>query len=331
MVTAKLRRTAGTCRGFSLVELMVAMVLGLMLIGGVIQVFVGNKLMFDTNIGVARMQENARFALAEIARDLRMAGYRGCNSDAVQLANLVKIGNVANDFFGFDATLLGFDAEANQWSDVIAATYATANDLSGAADRVVIKSLDRDLLRLAAPLESTATSLTLQAVKNVSADDLLFVGDCEKGATVAVTGVSGSTVEFGGAENLSLPLTADQSRFVTADTLVHQFQVKSYFIARSQAYTNNRGERPWSLWRRVNNRAAEELAVGVQDLQLLYGVDNNTDGIPDTFVRASTGLDMENVVVVRVQVTTNGIDENAEGLVSRDFTLTVQLRNRLAG
>ena len=321
--------------GFSLVELMVAMALGLVLISGVIQVFLSNKQMFDTNVGVARMQENARFVLAEVAKDLRMAGYRGCNSEDIALTNLVKDGSVEQPFLGFERSLAGYDAETDKWSWASASTFAHGSvvaDMSPTADRIIIKNLGSELLRLATPLEATQTSILVENKKSVTANDILFIGDCKKGATVAVTGISGATISFGSAENLTKNLSADKSRFLTADTLVHKLETKSYFIARSQAYTNNRGERPWSLWRKVNDQTAYELAVGVENIQVLYGIDSvGNDGVPDSYTKAVANLDMNNVVVARIQVVTNSIDSVSQGNLSRAFSLTVRLRNRIAG
>ena len=62
-------------RGLSLVELMVALVLGLVLMTGVIQVFLASRQTYATNEAMARMQENGRFALEFISRSARLAGY----------------------------------------------------------------------------------------------------------------------------------------------------------------------------------------------------------------------------------------------------------------
>ena len=64
--------------GFSLVELLIAMALGLIVMAGMIAVFSGNKRSAELNTAMANIQENARFALDNIARDIRMSGYQGC-------------------------------------------------------------------------------------------------------------------------------------------------------------------------------------------------------------------------------------------------------------
>lgn len=64
--------------GFSLIELMVAMTLGLILVLGVSHLFLGSKRSFVLQQQLAVAQENARFVLTRISRDLRQAGLFGC-------------------------------------------------------------------------------------------------------------------------------------------------------------------------------------------------------------------------------------------------------------
>lgn len=67
-----LRRTQ---LGLSVVELMVAMALGLLLMTGVIQVFLSSRQTYAANEAMGRLQENGRFALEFIARSARLSGY----------------------------------------------------------------------------------------------------------------------------------------------------------------------------------------------------------------------------------------------------------------
>jgi type IV pilus assembly protein PilW len=63
-------------RGLSLIELMVAMVIGLFLILGVTQIFINNQKSYLFQQGQAGNQENGRFALAILGQELAKAGYR---------------------------------------------------------------------------------------------------------------------------------------------------------------------------------------------------------------------------------------------------------------
>jgi len=64
-------------RGFTLLELMISMVLGLIILGGVGAVMDNSKKNYEIQDYRSRMQENARFALQFLTYDIRMAGYTG--------------------------------------------------------------------------------------------------------------------------------------------------------------------------------------------------------------------------------------------------------------
>ena len=65
--------------GIGLIELMIAMTLSLIIGIAVIQAFFAQRQTFRTQDDMARIQENARFALEQIARDVRLVGYWGCS------------------------------------------------------------------------------------------------------------------------------------------------------------------------------------------------------------------------------------------------------------
>lgn len=69
--------------GFGLIELMIAMVLGLLVLGAAIAIFQSNQRSFQTNEGVNRIQESARVAFELMARDIRAAGGSACSNGSV--------------------------------------------------------------------------------------------------------------------------------------------------------------------------------------------------------------------------------------------------------
>lgn len=62
-------------RGYTLIELMISVTMGIIMIAVAIQYLVGASGSFNSTETLGRTQENARFALSIISRDLRMAGY----------------------------------------------------------------------------------------------------------------------------------------------------------------------------------------------------------------------------------------------------------------
>ena len=86
-----MRRSLGCPRpqagaGLAMVELLVAMALGLFLTAGILQVFVSNKAVYRLGEAKARVQENGRFAAQMLASDLRGARSTGCRSVALDEA-----------------------------------------------------------------------------------------------------------------------------------------------------------------------------------------------------------------------------------------------------
>lgn len=65
-------------RGFGLVEIMVALVLGLVVSLGIIQIFTAARGTYVSQNASARMQEDARFVLSKLLQELRLAGMYGC-------------------------------------------------------------------------------------------------------------------------------------------------------------------------------------------------------------------------------------------------------------
>lgn len=68
----------GLSRGFSLIELMLALTISLMLVLGVAQVFIAANSTHLSQRAAASMQEDARYVLSKMIQEIRMAGMFGC-------------------------------------------------------------------------------------------------------------------------------------------------------------------------------------------------------------------------------------------------------------
>ena len=99
--------------GMTLIEIMIALLIGAFFLGGVIQIFIGSKQTYRMQEGLSRLQENGRFALDFLSKDIRMAGFMGspCNNGATLTNNL----NSPTDFFNdFGTAIQGFDQPRQQ-------------------------------------------------------------------------------------------------------------------------------------------------------------------------------------------------------------------------
>jgi type IV pilus assembly protein PilW len=107
-------------RGLSLLEILVALVISLFLLAGVIQLFIGSKQTYRFHDALSRVQENGRFAVEAMARDIRMAGYQPVGGTATITAAVNGTGN---------------DQIAVAWSDdginTLSRTYSLATGVGG--------------------------------------------------------------------------------------------------------------------------------------------------------------------------------------------------------
>lgn len=141
-------------RGFTLVELMVALLIGLLLVFGLVEVFSASRAAYQLSTGLARTQENGRFALDMLQRDLRAGGHFGCVNDQArflpgnvtpsrpalvstfltaehQFAGLYH--QVADEALRFDIPVQGYDANGTGPGGSIQVGGAPAKATSGAA------------------------------------------------------------------------------------------------------------------------------------------------------------------------------------------------------
>ena len=68
-------------RGIGLIELMVAMTLGLVIVLGVTQIFLTAKNTYQSQNAAAGIQEDGRFLMSKMAQEIRMTGFFGCQAN----------------------------------------------------------------------------------------------------------------------------------------------------------------------------------------------------------------------------------------------------------
>ena len=129
----------GSQRGFTMVELMVALLLGLVLIGSVINVFLTSGQTLRLNQNLSRVHENARFGVEMFVREIREAGMVPCGSTLS--ANVLRTGSsgawtVPWWASTFDGLIRGFDD--GQDSTAIKGFGASTADRVGGTDALLI-------------------------------------------------------------------------------------------------------------------------------------------------------------------------------------------------
>jgi len=101
-----------TSRGLTLIELLIAMVLGIIVIGTVITVFATTVRYNSDNLQMIRLNQELRGAMSLITRDLRRAGY--FNSATVNTAYLDIFGGVDVDSNNiYECIYFAYDIDAD--------------------------------------------------------------------------------------------------------------------------------------------------------------------------------------------------------------------------
>ena len=160
-----------------------------------------------------------------------------------------------------------------------------------------------------------------------------MVTNCESADIFGVTndtstGPSGTVTH---AANLNL--TPQLAGSYGADSLVLNMKSEIYYIGVGAS-----GEP--ALFKRdldIGVLTSNELVEGIEDMTLLYGEDRNGTGTADIYVAAASVIDMENVVSIRVTMTSRTLEDNiatttnnGDKRIRRSFTTTVGIRNRIS-
>lgn len=279
--------------GFTIVEIMVALVLSLILTGGVIQVFVANKQTYRLEEGLSRSQENARYAMGYMQREIRMAGYFGCNQTTGLyniLANVEKTYNV-----DVNTPIKGHEATtATTWSPALPAgltSGTTAGDVvRPGTDFVVLRRIADNGISLDKEMpDSSATIFVVENLPNppIATDDVVIISDCSKSTLFYITNYTNSS---GGIQhnkgnaavgNKQKELQAPGVPGYGTDASIFAPQTRTFFVG-----SDNDGDPVLRM--KLNNAASTIIAEGVENIQLLYGVDTDDDTIANRYYGADS-------------------------------------------
>jgi type IV pilus assembly protein PilW len=323
--------------GLTLVELMIAMALGLTLSVGVLQVYVGNNQLAREQEARMRMQENGRFAIHYLSQELRMAGYLGCLS-AIEPENINNVLNGPPPSFQPEAGIQGWESRHgngtapgvpfNSISDRPLESTASGNWLGSGGN--VLDTFDAlpgsDIVRAwnasggGAEINSIsggAMTVINSTIGDLERGDIILLSDCERAdwaqaCNVTVIGGGGSinTVLSAGCVPGNIPALPLGT---TAGGQIVKLQGTLFYVGKR----GGDATAPPALFRRqLGSNAgigvAEELVEGIESLQILYGVNSDGDTLQsvNAWVTANQVSDWSLVVAVRISVLVQSIEDN---------------------
>jgi type IV pilus assembly protein PilW len=343
-------------KGVSLVELMVAITIGLILMAGVLSIFLSSKITYFSNEKMARIQENGRVALNLISHDVRASGYSGC-ARAVPFTS--SLNTPTSLLWNYAIPLQGSENVAGTLTPALGITLTPAPIAN--SDVIVARTMRRDSMAMRvetsmATLTSDPAVLTSMAVP-AAPGQVMMITDCNATAVFQVTGWTNagatSTIQHaavgasGGNPGNS---TANIDYLFTAGSRVASLQTVIYYVGTDPA-TNEP-----ALYRQTGAPAvgnqAQLLVEGVEALQVSYGRDTTGDRLADDYVSADAITNWDNILSVNYallirseQAGTDTLTKtynllnaaapiNGKSLTFTDrrsrlvFTTTIALRNR---
>lgn len=280
--------------GLSLIELMVALAIGSLLILGLVQVFAASRAAYLTSEGNARVQENARFAMDFLQRDIRMAGHFGCVNDQAHwvqeegdpLLHFGAITSGSGAALDFSVSVEGHEAPNTGPANTLTLGGAWAAPTGipaltpapvGGSDVLVMRYLAPEgvpVTNIAGGGSGETISFNPARGGALTSDGvatpLVFgVGDCTHADVfrASATNIAAGTITTDGATGLAGRYTPQP----TGQTMLYRAESVVYYIGRASA------DREPALYRaRANSGGvytSEELVEGIESLQLLYGQD----------------------------------------------------------
>jgi len=306
-------------RGFSLVEMMVAIVIGLILLAGVSSVMVSTKRTYNTQDSLGRLQENARIAMVILERALRNVGYIGCNISASNITNVLDPSGAGYSDFNYS---LGYLLEGSDNGANFQPSGTTVSSALGTVvprpntDLFVVRGADTDSsFKITSKSVNESAALHVNPTTEIKAGDILILSDCSStdifqatsdASSGTLTHNSGASQEPGNDPNLSATGSNNikLSKSYSSDAKLMKFKSTIFYIG-----TGKSGE-PALFRHRLGVDTStgkakffeDELVEGIENLQVSYGIDTSTphDQIPDEWKQASgVGSNWDHVVAVR--------------------------------
>jgi type IV pilus assembly protein PilW len=332
------RHPGARMAGFTMIELMVAMLLGLLVIGGVVSVFLANQQVYRTNNALGDVQDSSRMAFEMLAQNIREAGLLGCGNNG-QVSNVLNIGPEAGGttwWADWNSALRGYGSGTTA-NPALTTGTASGQQVAGTDSLMLLNAADVGLS--IASHNAGATTFTLNEVNSgLATGQVMIVCDPDHAAIFRATSYNSSTKTLGYAYgtdatgNCSVGL--GYPTICTAVGNAYAFGANSPIVGLAAGvwYIATNPDRSRSLYRAdVDTSAgkvtAQEMVRGVNTMDILYHMAGQAK-----FVAASDVNDWSAVNAVQVHLAMQSTDPRAgvdAAPIAREYTVTSTVRNRV--
>lgn len=269
-----------TAEGFGLVEILVALALGLVVVFAAVAVLVRAGDLRRTVEADARLQETARYVLALLEADVRMAGYWGlARTGAVTTEPSITFPDKCGRRDWVDAAVPVVDGSNGMWLAATNCTASSGGHLAGTDVLLVRRASAQRIVPDAGLVPSSDRNRVVVATDHVSGT--VFVPSDHGG---------GWPLGYDPSDRPGEPPVAE----------LRAMAVNAYYVSADSSVG-----RGFPALRRKSLEAGpdigdDELAIGIEDLQVRIGADASGDGVPDAWVDAGALPAGAHAVTVRI-------------------------------
>lgn len=326
-------------RGLSIIEILVALVISSVLLIGVVDIYQGTRQSYAMSESLGRMQESARFAFGALGKEIRMAGAALCRLNSDKSVNTLNTDSPFTTFF--DSAIIGYDGGNSVFPvDGFPGVGTGPGDRDEFSDAFIISRGDGSDYSISGHNIKSA-QFKLNKDHDLAVGDVLIICDGENSGVFQVTNANtanvtivhntGSKVAPGNCSKAIRGTGSCTSGVVESaegyddGAQIIKMVSRGYFVGVS---ANGKGN---SLYEVALNTAStgftyttRELVDNLETMQLQFGVDINSDGYPNAYMRAheidaDAAIDWGNVVAVRVGLLMRTPEEVAENAITKTF------------
>ena len=325
--------------GVSLIELMIALVLGLLVVGAAIGIFMSNRQVFRSADNLSFVQENGRVAFELLARELRQTASSPCSAK-VPIVNVLDSTSAWGTDWGDG--IRGYDGQAGQALPTVTTGTAARNRIAG-TDAVELRSGSSGDVTVTDHKPNSAQFKVNTTAHGLVDGDIVMVCDFVQAAIFQITSANSSNVTIvhnagGGVASpgnctkslkypKQLPCVPNPAAYYTygPNSVIAKLKATAWYVGVS---TSDPARRSLYQVMLTSSGAApasnvQEVAEGVQDMQLQYLSNGSTD-----YQNANAVTNWAQVTAVRVVLTLQSNERIDGAPVVRTIANTVTIRNR---
>lgn len=307
-------------QGLSLIELMIALTLGLLVIGAVSGVFLTTSRNYTQDELLSRMQENARYAMHVLAEDLSMGGYwgplitgdninvdpRDCTSSSADLNNNGTPDNdeaICQGLFANSQLSISTDcgpglASESPWVNWINDPFEFRKVVTSGTDAKTVHSCIDD--------SGFQGGSDVLVIKRVEGQELDSTRDDTASAVqgdlfVRTDGNEAMLFEY--YHGLDVSEDADTSDWRYRSDI---YYIQNYFIAGDGV--------PTLVRQRLDGDGfdadAQEVAQGIERFRVLFGIDTDGDATANFYSSSPTLNELEDITNARIYVLARSMSED---------------------